>query len=253
MCKKIIRTSSLLLLFLSTMAHADLPERNMSNQSYNKAKKMLYTYVYPTNALKTTLYCQNKFNSKRQIVGVPDGFSASGNKKRFNRVEAEHVVAISNIAKHYPQYFGSHEQCVSSKGKPFKGRNCVEKTSKSFRFANSDLYLLYPANGLINLLRSNYNFAEVSGSPPSKITGCDIVIDQKNRLVEPRDEIKGVVARVHLYAANAYPVFKLSNKQQQLFDAWDRLYPITAEECRREKIIRNIQRSENPILRQRCG
>ncbi|WP_318515730.1 endonuclease [Photobacterium leiognathi] len=228
-----------------------LPTKNESNQSYNKAKKWLYSTVYPTSELKTTIYCENKFNSKRKIVAVPDGFSAKGSPKRLGRVEAEHVVSISNIGKHYPEYRG-HPDCVDSKGRSFKGRNCVEKMNADYRYANADLYLLYPANGLINQLRSNYNFAQLGNISNNKVTGCDIKIDSKRRLVEPRDEVKGIAARTHLYATQAYPIFKLSRKQKQLFEAWDRLYPITAEECRRYNVIKSVQRSDNPILRERC-
>lgn len=249
--RKVIVTLSILL--FSSAVSADNPIKNEQNQSYSKAKKWLYKYVYPTDELRTTLYCKNKFNLKRKIVSYPDGFSAKGNKKRFNRVEAEHVVAISSFAKHYPAYYNSHKECVS-KGRQFKGRSCVEKTNKNYRFANADLNLLYPANGLINLLRSNYRFAEISGNPSQgRITGCDIKIDKKNRLVEPRNEIKGIVARTHLYAEIAYPIFNLSSKQRQLFNAWDRAYPVTAEECRRNKIITKLQKSDNPVLKERCG
>ncbi|WP_318493553.1 endonuclease [Photobacterium leiognathi] len=241
------------LLVFSRVSFAELPTKNERIYSYSKAKKLLYNVVYPTPNLKTTLYCQNQFNSKRKIVAVPDGFAAKGSKKRFNRVESEHVLPISNIAKFYDEYRNGHPECVSKSGKPFKGRNCVEKINRSYQYANADLYNLYPANGLVNQIRSNYDFTEISYSVPIKISGCDIKIDSKRRVVEPRDEVKGLVARVYMYMAQAYPKYKLSRQQSRLYDAWDKMYPVTKEECRRAKIVHKVQGSENPILRSRCG
>lgn len=56
------------------------------------------------------------------------------------------------------------------------------------------------------------------------------------RAVEPRDEVKGQAARVTFYMADRYHV-RLSDQQQKLFMAWDRLYPVTEWEKERDRRI----------------
>lgn len=76
---------------------------------------------------------------------------------------------------------------------------------------------LAPAIGVVNAARSNYRFGLLPssdydwGSCPMKIHG---------RVAEPPDGAKGIVARTHLYMAEAYPArYRLSRAQQQLFEA----------------------------------
>jgi len=47
--------------------------------------------------------------------------------------------------------------CVDSKGRLFKGRNCARKMVKLFRFMEADLFNLQPAIGEVNGLRSHYS------------------------------------------------------------------------------------------------
>jgi hypothetical protein len=54
--------------------------------------------------------------------------------------------------------------------------------------------------------------------------GCDIIIDSSEKTVEPRDEIKGLVARAHLYMAKTYSI-TLEPGQDKIMQEWNQKYP----------------------------
>jgi len=69
----------------------------------------------------------------------------------------------------------------------------------------------------------------------------------------PPDRAKGIVARVSLYFDMTYRRYKLSDSQRKLFEAWDRQFPVTTDECKRNGLIEKLQGNANVILRERCG
>jgi deoxyribonuclease-1 len=45
----------------------------------------------------------------------------------------------------------------------------------------------------------------------------------------------------------------LSNQDRKLFEAWDRMYPVSSKECLRDKRIYNVQGDHNPFVYDKCG
>jgi len=82
---------------------------------------------------------------------------------------------------------------------------------------------------------------------------CEMVINSGERKAMPPDRAKGIVARVSLYFDMTYPRYKLSDSQRKLFAAWDRQFPVTTDECKRNELIENLQGNANVILRERCA
>ena len=74
---------------------------------------------------------------------------------------------------------------------------------------------------------------------------------QGNR-VEPPEAARGIIARTYLYMQTEYPRYKMGRPQQQLMEAWDKMYPPEQWECVREKRIRTIQGNSNRITEARC-
>ena len=58
------------------------------------------------------------------------------------------------------------------------------------------MYNLYPAIGKVNGRRSNYSMAFIKGEK-REFGKCDVEI--KNKKVEPREDIRGEIARTYLY------------------------------------------------------
>ena len=219
---------------------------NDSIESFSKAKKLLEQKVYFDN--RETLYCAAKFDAKKNIT-LPLGFTTDKHVKRSKRVEWEHVVPAENFGRTFVEWREGSPQCVSSKGKAFKGRNCASKINKEYRLMQADLYNLFPAIGSVNAMRSNYNFAMLPNER-SDFGSCMMKID--DRKVEPPVDSRGRIARTYLYMEDAYDRFHMSKQQRQLMTAWDKQYPVSAMECKMGERIEKIQGNTNAILKARC-
>ena len=113
----------------------------------------------------------------------------------------------------------------------------------------ADMYNLFPAIGSVNAVRSNKQYSELPGSE-STFGSCPAKVDG-NRF-EPPDRAKGQVARAALYMADSYPKYRLSRQQQQLFEAWDKMYSVDAWECTRAKRIEVLQGNANARVKEPC-
>ncbi len=99
----------------------------------------------------------------------------------------------------------------------------------------ADLHNLAPAIGEVNADRSNYNFGMLPSTPPQH-GACPVKIDFKLRTIEPKDAIKGQVARVYFYMHDRYDL-SMSRQQQQLLMAWHKQFPVSAWEKERDQRI----------------
>ncbi|QIR16685.1 endonuclease I (plasmid) [Shewanella aestuarii] len=217
---------------------------NTTNDSFNKAKKMLMKI----NAQHPyTVYCGAKFDQKKNI-DLPEGMvpSVYGHRKK---VEFEHILPAFNLGQAFPEWRNGHPNCIDNKGKAFKGRNCAEKMNVEYRLMAADMYNLQPSWGAVNAARSNYNFAMLPAAK-SSFGRCDFRIE--NRKAQPPERARGLIARTYFYMDAVYPKFQMSQQQRQLMTAWDKQYPVQANECRVAKEISKIQGNMNEIVRQRC-
>ncbi len=93
---------------------------NTTNDSFNKAKKILLREVYRDH--RVTFYCGCPFNSEKQILSC-DNYMPKKEGKRAHRLEWEHVVPAHAFGQSFPEWRNGHPECVSKKGKAFKGMN----------------------------------------------------------------------------------------------------------------------------------
>ncbi len=235
------------LIFALSPIVAIAAEGNTSNQSFNKAKKNLERYVYNEN--RETLYCGAAFDEKKNVI-IPTGFETAKHVKRAMRIEWEHVVPAENFGRTFVEWREGHPECVSSKGKQFKGRKCAEKVNAQYRYMQADMYNLFPAIGAVNATRSNYNFTMLPGEE-SSFGSCAMKISGNK--VEPPVEARGRIARTYLYMETVYPSYKMSSQQKKLMNAWDNAYPVSQWECKRNAKIEAIQSNKNTILLTRCA
>lgn len=233
----------LILLFLFSF---EATAKNETNQSFSKAKKQLETKVYPDN--RVTLYCGAIFDAEKNIT-APLGFQTDKYIKRSKRVEWEHIVPAENFGRTFKEWRDGDALCVNSKGKSFKGRKCAEKVNDEYRYMQADMHNLFPAIGAVNALRSNYNF-QLQQNVESDFGSCAMKID--DRKAEPLVETRGRIARAYLYMDDAYARYNMSRAQKQLMTAWDKMYPVSAWECKREQYIADIQKNNNNFVRRGC-
>ena len=198
---------------------------------------------------RKTIYCNALFDEKKQ-VSFPTGFETDKYKKRAQKVEWEHVVPAENFGRNFVEWREGDKQCVTSKGKSFKGRRCAEKVNQEYRLLQSDMYNLYPAIGAVNAMRSNYNFTMLNDEPNS-FGSCAMKIS--SRKAEPPKSARGMIARSYLYMDQSYAKYSMSKQQAQLMNAWHRQFPVTKWECERARRIAREQKNESAILVESCA
>lgn len=229
---------------------------NTSNESFSKAKRLLYAEVYWTPEVKKTIYCGCSYTDLHNIDLKSCGLSELEKIKRANRIEAEHVVPAHAFGWSFKSWREGDPKCVTSKWTSFKWRNCARKVNKDFRLMEADLYNLYPAVWEVNGRRSNFSMAMIPWEDHRvwkyKVS-CDIEVDTKIRKIEPKEDVRGDIARTYMYMDLVYPWHDIiSEKNKKLYEAWAKLDPVSKEECRRYRIIKEIQGNENPILKELC-
>ena len=135
-------------------------------------------------------------------------------------------------------------------GTKFKGRKCTEKVSEEYRRMQAEMFNLYPAIGELNGRRSNYSMAIIKGEK-REFGKCDVEI--KNKKVEPRESIRGEIARTYIYMDSVYPGRGIiSKKNRKLFDAWNKSDPVDQWECERARRIEKIQGNRNEVVMRDC-
>lgn len=189
--------------------------------------------------LPESFYCGCAITWTGGPSGRPDHESCgyeirkSTQQSRANRIEWEHVVPAHT--------FGQQRACWRSGGRS----NC-SANDPIFRAMEADMHNLVPAIGEVNGDRSNFRFS-VLPSTPYQHGQCPVKVDFQQRVVEPRPEIRGDIARISFYMYDHYGL-KLSHQQQQLFLAWHREDPVSQwEVTRNERIARAMGRS-NPYV-----
>ncbi len=180
------------------------------NSQYNKVRDTVF-WLQVYNKDYETLYCGIK---------KPEG----------SLVTIEHIYPVSWIAKSLG--------CASSK-------DC--KLDK-YREASSDIHNLWPALRRFNSSRSNLPFGEIKGNEPRfKKTPCDFErTTGKDAVVEPRDAVKGQIARSYLYMVHWYNL--PTHDLLPLMVKWNKEYPPTAEEIARQRVIEEKQGRQNPFI-----
>jgi deoxyribonuclease-1 len=76
-------------------------------------------------------------------------------------------------------------------------------------------------------------------------------VDFKGKVAEPPARSRGAIARIYFYMRDRYNL-TLSRQQTQLFNAWDKMYPVSEWECQRDIRIAKVQGNHNPYVLQAC-
>lgn len=194
-------------------------------------------YLDQANSAMGDLYCGCKWTWVGKSGGRVDakscGYETRKQQSRAERTEWEHIVPAWT--------FGHQRQCWQKGGR----EHCVDE-DPIFRAMEANLFNLYPAVGEVNGDRSNFNYGMVAGAG-GQYGQCTTKVDFQQKSAEPRDEVKGLVARTTFYMFDRYQL-SLSRQQQQLLMAWDKQHPVTAWEKERDRRIAAIMGHSNPFV-----
>ena len=149
---------------------------------YLETVPLFWNELYPDGG--ETLYCGKSFEGSH-------GPS----------VNIEHVFPMSWVAKELG--CGDREQC--------------RRNNPRFNRIESDMHNMYPSLKVINKARGSMPFAIIKGEQRS-FGSCDLEIDSRSRLVEPREDARGEISRAMLYMADRYDLklFRLASRRPRL-------------------------------------
>lgn len=240
-----LKKTSIFLAFLLLLPALAFAVGNTTNDSFSHAKKML-GQVYTDH--RVTIYCGATYDEHGNVT-LPEGFKTTKHEKRADRIEWEHALPAENFGQTFAEWREGAPECVDNRGKEFRGRKCAEKVSTEYRLMQADMYNLYPAIGAVNAMRSNYNYQMLAGEPAT-FGSCDMKISSNK--AEPPARARGQIARTYFYMQNSYSRYHMSRQQEQLMQAWDKLYPVDQWECARAKRIESLQGNENMFVKVPC-
>jgi len=230
----------LLQLFLIQSSYASAPA------TFYKSKKLLPSVYYDN---QRDFYCSCKYDyrlvkgRKKAVVDASScGYKPRKNFNRGRYIEWEHVVPASVLGRDLTCW--KNNICIDRKGKRYKGRRCCGKIDTAFKKMEADMHNLVPAVGELNADRSNYSFGIVN-KKIKRYGACEFYIE--NRIVEPREEIKGDIARIYFYMIDRYDV-AISEAEKQLFSYWNKIDKISIFERVRNQRITNIQGNSNRFV-----
>ncbi|WP_127959095.1 deoxyribonuclease I [Serratia microhaemolytica] len=181
--------------------------------------------------------CKIEWQGKKGVPNLEScGYQPRKNSQRAERIEWEHVVPAWQ--------FGHQLQCWQQGGR----KNCDK--NPTYRQMEIDLHNLQPAIGEVNGDRNNFMYSQWNGGE-GQYGQCPMKVDFKNKLAEPPSHTRGTIARTYFYMRDRYQL-NLSRQQTQLFEAWNRQYPVTGWECQREQRIAQVQGNHNPYVQRAC-
>lgn len=182
-------------------------------ENYYEARRLLWSVVYANGG--ETLYCGQKFGADHP-----------------KSINVEHVLPMGWVMNELK--CGTRQSC--------------RLDSIRFNLIEGDLHNLYPARKNLNRERSSYPFGLIKGEK-RQFGKCDFEIDRRKRQVEPREEVRGDIARAMLYMSDTYNI-TLFERQRALLKKWHKADPPDAEEQRRNDVIEILQGNRNPLIDQ---
>lgn len=155
-----------------------------------------------------TFYCQTAFEKESPILTV------------------SHIYPTSMITKAL--------DCRSE-------RSCM-RTNKQYQDILSDLHNMVPVNSFYHFKLKDSIFGNLDESNDANECG----LKKRYHLIEPADQIKGDVARIHFYMHKQYALPLSGNFT--FLKAWHEKDPVSNEERAKNKLIFEIQGTDNPFV-----
>lgn len=112
------------------------------------------------------------------------------------------------------------------------------------------MHNLQPSVGEVNGDRGNFMYSQWNGGE-GQYGQCAMKVDFKEKAAEPPARARGAIARTYFYMRDQYNL-TLSRQQTQLFNTWDKMYPVTDWECERDERIAKVQGNHNPYVQRAC-
>ncbi len=207
-----MRQTLLVIISMVALLSCDSPSAEQPNiESYLQAKRLFWGQLYKKGG--ETLYCGQSFGPSKS-----------------KRINVEHVLPMSWVMKKL--------NC--------RDRDSCRRNSSRFGYIEADMHNLYPALRDINQSRGSMPFAIIKGEQ-RQFGSCDFELNTRKRVVEPRSEVRGDIARAMMYMHDRYAI-RIHARQGKLLKQWNRQDPPDAFERRRNDVIESLQGNRNRFI-----
>lgn len=196
--------------------------------TFSQAKRALAA-VYEDHPI--TFYCGCSFG-RDGIHAASCGLTPRKQPERAARVEWEHVVPAHELGGDLP--------CWQQGGR----RAC--RNDPLFQAMEGDMHNLVPAVGELNGDRSNFRYGILLGEA-REYGACDFEVDFSARVAEPKEDVRGNIARTYFYMAERYGM-RIDPLQQALFRHWSNLDPVDDWERERAARVERVQGRVNRFV-----
>lgn len=177
-------------------------------EDYESARHLFWSIVYAHGG--ETLYCGKRFGSQKG-----------------RKINVEHVFPMSWATRALK--CGTRKRC--------------RRISPEFNRLEADLHNLFPSLTRINDARGSMRFGHLSGEI-RRFGRCDFEVDERRRIVEPRESVRGEIARAMFYMRDQYGL-TIYRKFGELLLRWHRQDPPSNSEIRRNGLIEKLQGTRN--------
>ncbi len=220
---KMMKTATALAAILSVACGMAIAQQagNYLDDYRDARGKLFWPHLYPDGG--ETLYCELPFRG----VGAQEAKSADVDGKP-EKIWVEHVYASSWIEQAKPDCEDAHAGTCEGAG---------------------DLHNLWPALMSTNRKRLHHPFGNIEGEDKQAFPSFCDDFEFDNKMVEPRDDVKGDVARSILYMMETYDLPLPKHMRFSLLMKWHRQDPPDAHELSRRDAIFGLQGTDNAWLR----
>ena len=123
------------------------------------------------------------------------------------------------------------------------------KRSSAYRRQEADLHNLYPSEIKVNSRRGHLPFGVVTRQRAPYAYPSKVGPDARGvEVVEPRDPLKGDVARSLIYMAIRWELTFPAQQDLKLLARWAQADPPSEQERLRDKRIAQLQGNHNPLI-----
>lgn len=187
-------------------------------RSYSNTKHILKSYYRHNKGVNRTIYLGCKID-RRLEIDINNCKERNAYTIPFlsnKKINFEHVVPSSRIKRHVG--------CT-------RPRQWCANNHSEFKRCYGQLRNIYPVIPIVNLVRGSSNLNKVHGGD-NVFKGIDIkfeINEDGDRVIEPPNRVKGLVARSYLYM-DKIDCISLSYLDKTTYEKWNLSYPVSRKE-----------------------
>ncbi|MFN3604800.1 MAG: endonuclease [Leptonema sp. (in: bacteria)] len=219
--------------------------KTKQTQNFHEAKQFLKT-LYLSH-FPYTFYCNCKiildFTTNKIVPNTKECGYQPKSKSTVWMVNWEHVVPASRFGKMLSCWT---EKLCKKNNKSYKGRKCCNEIDPCFNIMEGDAHNLVPTIYELNHDRRDYSYGILEGEK-REYGNCDFEVESSLKITEPKENIRGDIARIYLYMSWFYKI-PLTEEEKKWIEEWNTKDPPNEEEKKLNALKAKYNGNENPFV-----